>query len=169
MIQNQNMHQAAVEALWDGVDHAEIFERGRYFKGGFEGVIQVKRTIVKDTRKNGLAFIVEFEVLSSNMSEHHANGSKGTWYQGLRSKDIAFPEIAAWVAACAGYRRDQKTEIDEKVRPLIKEMLVEATLKPDENMFTNIKLQLRTYMKKTKERGVDFTVHEFEPYYEPKN
>jgi hypothetical protein len=152
-------------ALWDGIDRAEIFERGRYFKPNFEGIVQVKKTVVRDTFKSGVAFIVEVEVMWTNMPEDHPIGSKGTWFQGLsKNKATAFGNIAKWIAACAGYFSSQKAEIDEKVRPHMTEMMVYATNNPDRNHFTSIYLNLRTYLIKTREKGEDFTVYDFEPY-----
>ena len=148
--------------LWDGIEDAELFERGVYLKPKFIGTVEVERTIVKATRAKGDAFIVEMRVIDTNMPEDHPVGQKVSWYQALKDKDIAFPAIKAWAAACAGYKTTQKDEIDEEVSPVLKDMMVLATDKPDANDFIGIQLHVETVLIKTK-KDTDFTRHNWEP------
>ena len=150
--------------LWDGIEDAELFERGVYLKPGFIGTVEVERTIVKRTRAIGDAFIVEMRVIETNMpkDEDHPVGQKVSWFQKLADKDIAFPAIKAWAAACAGYKMSQKDEIDEDVSPVLKDMMELATDKPDANDFIGIRLHVETVQIKTK-NNKDFTRHNWDP------
>lgn len=148
--------------IWDGIEDAEIFERGRYVDAGFQGVVEMVRTIGKSTRKSGLAFIVEMKVISSNLPQHPV-GQKVTWYQGLRDQDVAFPAIAKWAGACAGFDpNSDKDKIKAEVQPDLKRMLGQATHSPDDNDFIGIKCFLST-SSRTSGKGVVITNYEFAP------
>lgn len=149
-------------SIWDGIESAEIYERGNYVKPGFVGIVEVVRTIAKDTLKSGKAFIVEMRVLETNLPEHPV-GSKVTWYQGMNNKLTAFPAIKIWAAACVGYEAYQKADIEREVSPVIRELMKISTDNPDKNDFVGTKLILRTTQTKTKEKGLDFTVYDFHP------
>lgn len=148
--------------LWDGLEDAEIFERGKYMEANFIGIVEMKKTLAKETLKNGMAFIVEMEVIKTNMPDKHPEGQKVTWYQGLKDKTVAFPSIAAWAAACLGINpKGDKAKLKE-VQPLLPEAMKEATDSPEDNPFIGVQLKLSTFMVKTK-KGGDFTVYDFEP------
>lgn len=148
--------------LWDGIEDAELFERGVYLKPNFVGMVEVERTILKRTRAIGDAFIVEMRVIETNMPEEHPVGQKVSWFQKLADKDVAFPAIKAWAAACAGYKMTQKDAIEEEVSPVLKEMMELATDKPDANDFIGIQLHVETVQVKTR-ADKDFTRHNWEP------
>ena len=147
--------------LWDGLEDAEIFERGKYMEPNFIGVVEMKKTMAKETLKNGMAFIVEMEVIETNMPDKHPEGQKVTWYQGLKDKTVAFPSIAEWVSACLGISKGDKAKLKE-VQPLLPDAMKEATDNPEDNPFIGVQLKLSTFMVKTK-KGGDFTVYDFEP------
>jgi hypothetical protein len=159
MIFNQNRNPGYD---WGGIGSAEIFERGRYFTAGFKGLVLIKRTIVRDTRGKGMAFICEMEVVTTNMPAEHPIGSKGTWFQKLVDRDIAFPAIAAWAAACAGYEPHQREAIKADVMPLLQDLMKEATDSPDANTFTGTTLLLETVQVTTK-KNTPFTRYDFSP------
>lgn len=148
-------------SIWDGIEDAEIFERGNYVKPGFDGIVEMRRTIAKSTLKTGLAFIVEMRALESNLTDHPV-GSKLTWFQKMTDKTVAFPAVKAWVAACLGLEAHQKEEIERDVSPHVKELMKQATDNPDANDFVGIKLRLRTTQVKT-QKGLDFTRYDFSP------
>ena len=152
--------------LWDGIESAEIFERGNYVVGGFNGVVMVMRTLGKETRSSGLAFIVELKVMSTNLPEEHPVGQKATWFQKMTDKSVAFPAIAAWAAACAGYQPHEKERIKADVFPHLRETMKHATDNPDDNSFIGVQLRLQTTMVTTK-KGGDFTRYDFSPYEPP--
>jgi hypothetical protein len=147
-------------SLWEGIGNAEIYDRGKYFKPGFQGIVIVKKTLAKETRKSGMAFIVELEVATTNMLEQHSVGSKGTWFVKLIDKDVAFPNIATWAAACCGV--EGKDNIKKEVLPILKDLMTYATDHPDANEFIDVKVYLSTEGVKTK-ADTDFTRYDFSP------
>lgn len=149
--------------MWDGIEDAEIFERGKYMEPNFVGVVEIQKTIAKETLKNGMAFIVEMLVVETNMPDKHPKDQRVTWYQSLKDKTVAFPAIAAWSAACLGFMPGRDKEaIKTDVQPLLPAAMKEATDNPDNNPFIGVRLKLKTWQKKTL-KGGDFTVYDFEP------
>ena len=148
--------------VWDGIEDAETFERGNYVKGGFIGVVEIKKTIVKQTRASGPAFIVEMEVIETNMEEHPV-GQKVTWFQKLTDKDVAFPSVAEWAAAVAGLDPNNKEVVKTEVSPVLKEAMDHATNNPSDNDFIGQKVRLQTDQIKTK-NDRDFTRYTWQPY-----
>lgn len=152
------------DEIWDGIEDAEIFERGKYFHPGFVGVVRMKRTIGKLTRKSGPAFIVEMEVVESKTPDIHPVGFKGTWYQSLKDLDVAFPAILAWVLACSGLDPTKDKEVvDKEIRPQLQQLMKEARANPDDNFFINIRCHLETLQTTTVGKGLPFTRYEFSP------
>lgn len=153
----------STRSLWKGIGQAKIFERGNYVKGGFKGLVRVKRTIAKPTRGSGIAFIVEMEVVTTNVPEKHPVGTKVTWFQKMIDLDIAFPAIKAWAAACVGLGIHQKVQIEQTLGgEVLEELMAHATDNEDNNEFINILLGLETTDVKTKTGG-DFTRYDFSP------
>jgi len=155
--------------LFDGIGNAEIFERGRFFPPGFSGGLRVKKTLAKQTRKSGLAFIVELEVIRVDQpgaEDHELSpvrvGEKRTWFQKMSDQDVAFPSIKAWAAAMAGYSPSDKDAIDEEVSPHLSELLDAATGNPTDNDFIDQDVDLVT-LPHTTQKGHDFTIHNWEP------
>jgi hypothetical protein len=151
--------------IWDGIEDAEIFDRGNYVKPGFHGTVEVKKTIAKNTRQSGLAFICEMVVLTTNMPEAHPIGQKVTWFVKLANKDTAFPNVAAWAAACAGFDPHDRENVKTNVMPLLKDLMNHATDNPDDNEFVGQKLKLETVATLTKDKR-DFTRYDFMPAIE---
>ena len=158
--------------LFDGIGEAEIFTRGKYMPPGFRGVLEVKRTIAKETVKSGIGFIVEFEVIEVNRpgtKDHDLApvvvGEKRTWFQGMKDKTVAFPAIKEWAAAMAGYQMHEKEAIDDEVSPELQNILTHATDNPADNDFVGVRVSLDTSHKKTK-NDRDFTVHAWAAYVE---
>ncbi len=153
--------------MFEGLGKADIFQRGKFFQPDFDGVVIIRKTILKNTRAKGIAFIVEFEVEKTN-HEKHPVGSKGSWFQKLQDTTVAFPAIRAWAAACAGYETNQVAEIDadEALRsPLLDELVNEAVSNPDNNDYCGVRLRLVTTQVKTKQ-NTDFTRYDFSPIIE---
>ena len=153
--------------LYDGINSAELFERGRYLPGGFRGKLRVLRTMTKETRAKGPGFIVEFEVIESNLAapEQFPPGAKCTWFVKLANKDTAFPAIKAFVAALCGFQVHQKQEIETNVSPRLQQIVETATANPDRpgvNPLLGIAVGLETVMVQTKAGG-DFTRHDWSP------
>jgi uncharacterized protein YqfA (UPF0365 family) len=159
-------------SVFDGIADANIYDRGRFAEPNFNGVVRITKTIYKQTRAKGTAFIVELEVEESNL-EAHPVGSKMSWYQSMNDMDVALSAVLEWVAACLGMEKHQKAEIKELQtkknaatgRLVLAELLDEAVNKPDTNDFVGTKLRLSTILRKTK-KDTDFTVYNFTPYSE---
>lgn len=176
-------------SLFDGIQDAELFERGKFLSGKceackgkgvdsegkicqacegigkFRGVLEVKRTIAKETVRSGIGFIVEFEIVESNMRTAHPVGSKCTWFQKMSDKTVAFPAIKAWAAAVAGYQVHEREAIEADVSPMLEKTLTHATDNPADNDFVGVLVRVETEMIKTR-NDKDFTRHDWQPYDE---
>jgi len=155
-------------SIWDGIQSANIYDRGRFAEPNFSGTVRVSKTIYKQTRAKGVAFIVELDVEESNL-EAHPVGSKMSWYQSMNDKDVAFSAVLEWVAACLGFEKHHKEDIEQlktgknsEGKLVLIELLDEAITKPDANEFIGTRLRLSTRLRKTKENK-DFTVYDFAP------
>lgn len=149
-------------SIWDGIERAEVFERGRYATPNFQGVVAIKKTISKNARNKGMSFIVEFEVIETNMPDEHPVGSKLSWFVKM-SNDSAFGNILGWAAACVGIHPQNQQLINSYVRPEIKQAMNMACASPDNNLFTNkwvVLIATPTVMQ----NGNPFTRYDFEPY-----
>lgn len=154
--------------VFKGLRNAAVFERGVYLSPG-QYELQIDKCLIKDTRKSGIGFIVEATVTKTSDEKNHPVGSKCTWFQGMRDKDVAFGSLKLFLYAALGlvYGRD-KEKIAEKVDPNIESILYKACEKSDlvpegENALKGTKVAVRTYMKKTVAKGLDFTNHEWSP------
>lgn len=146
--------------LFSGIDKAEIAEKGKYLSTGFVGKLRVRRTLAKDSIKSGLAFIVEFDVVESNLEEHPV-GSSATWYQKMTDKTVALPAIKSFVLAASGVdpaNRDAMAEINSEIEGI----LDEATTNETNNALVGQEVFVTTFSTKTK-KGFDFTNHRWTP------
>lgn len=148
--------------LWSGIGEAEIFERGNYMSSGFEGQVQIKRTLVKHTRKVGDAFIVNFTIITTNQPEQHSVGSMGSWFQKLIDKNVAFSACKQFVAACAGIAAHEKERLKQELDPIIEEALDAATENETDNAFINSIVFLRCVQTTTRD-GNSFTRYDWFP------
>jgi len=83
-----------------GMERAEVYTQGSYFDTG-EYKAVIKDVLMKDTRNSGPAVIVEFEVVESSNANAPA-GCKRSWVQTLKSKDVAWPNLLAFLAVLFG-------------------------------------------------------------------
>jgi len=153
--------------MFDGLGDTELFDKGVYLTAGGSYELEVVKILVKDTRKSGLGFIVEFKVVSVDgdaAEGQHAPGSKATWFQKLQDKDISFPAIKEFFLALLDVDRNNPTEYEE-FNNSIEELLEEATSwEPDpedpesEHPLAGQRVDVDTYSKLTK-KNVEFTVH----------
>lgn len=173
--------------LFDGINEAELFERGKYLSGKceacggkgvtdegkicaacvglghFRGVLQVKRTLAKETLRSGVGFIVEFVVVESNMLGAHPLGSKCTWFQKMSDRTVAFPAIKAWAAAVAGYASHERDAIEADVAPHLQASLAHATDNPADNDFVGCRVGVEATQIMTR-NDREFTRHEWSPH-----
>lgn len=125
------VQQAPKAGLFDGIEDAEIFTRGKYMVSGFVGVLDVAKTHVVDSRKSGPLFTVEFLVVETNNEKEHPVGSKCTWQQKLLDKEVALPEITKFAAACIGTDPGDKEKVKAEVQPGLQSVMDESVANPD--------------------------------------
>jgi hypothetical protein len=146
---------------FDGIENAEVFERGSYLPPDGVYYLKVNRTLTKDTQRSGPAFIAEFTVIHS---EHDAvtDGQKKSWFQGLKDKNVAFPAILEFMAALLGIDVKDKEAFDDfkgKIKPILKE--AGNYDGPDEDHpLHGETIKVTTWSKETN-AGKDFTVHDW--------
>lgn len=146
-----------MSSAFSGLSSAKTFERGQYLDPG-DYTLEIEKCFVKSTRSKGDAFIVEFKVLAST-NEKHPVGASRNWYQGMRDKDIAFGAIKEFLAAV--FKVDLKNEAQRKQLEAEIEKTAQAAV--TENALKGVKVAVSCFVKKTKEKGEDFTVHSWKP------
>lgn len=137
-----------------------------FFPAGFVGDVRVVACKGIITRKKDPAFIVELEVLSSNLAGVVHVGGRYSWFQSLKEEGTAYPSCIAFLYACLGLdpQRD-KTKIDTEVKSKQDKWLNSAVnenpaLGPT-NVLAGATLRLQTANKKLKDGVSDFTLHNF--------
>lgn len=147
------------KAVFSGLSSAKVFERGVYLNPG-NYTLQIENCLVKETRKSGNGFIVEMTVLSADGEGANPVGSKATWFQSLKDKDVAFGAIKEALYAFLGYDYStQKEEIAKDIDPNIESLIEEAITK---NALKGSKVGCTVKMKKT-QKGLDFSQHHWSP------
>src|SRR5689334_2270240 len=92
--------QMGIEAYFEGMERAEVFGKGQYFK---EGNFRVRTKALKvNNGQNGLCFIAEFDVIESTSAEDPV-GSTRSWVvkMGPTNKN-AFSDIKSFMFALLG-------------------------------------------------------------------
>lgn len=149
--------------IWDGVQNAQIFERGTFLEEGHYKA-RIKRCLDKTTRKSGQAFIAEFELIESSNQAKHPIGQTASWFQKLTDKDVAFPAIKAFVAAVLGYDMSNKSHRDHfeaNVGPQLVQILNHSC---DEKInYLKDKVVEIDVVKVTTTKGLPFSRHTFTP------
>ena len=148
--------------IFDGMRTAQVFAQPNYMKPGIYDV-RIVRCLAHNTMRSGLGFIVELEILSSTHPDHPV-GSKASWFQGMtRNQATAFSAIKEFVIALNGLDPSKDAEkIKVEIEPYIEQWLDAAV--GTNNVFGGKLVHLETFMKKTRERNMDFTVHRWTPY-----
>lgn len=154
----QPMQPHAAMSLWAGLSTAQVFENGVYFGPGIFDV-EIVRCLSKDTQKSGLAFIVETEVLTSTNPEHPA-GAKRTWFQSMKNKNVGFGAVAGFLLHAFALENNAARKTD--FFPFLEPFMLRVT--GPENVLSGCYLHLQCSMIKTKEKGNDFTRHDWSPF-----
>lgn len=144
---------------FDGIENANVFERGAYLPPGGKYLLSIVRILTKQTRQSGPAFIAEFEVLESDHDEVPV-GAKRSWFQKLQDTDVAFPALLEFFGALYGYdptNKEELAELKSKIKGIIK--LATSYEGPAAgHPCHGQKIKCETWQKETK-KGNDFTVH----------
>jgi hypothetical protein len=106
------MFQGPMTNMWAGLANADIPERGQWFESGFDGEVQPRRTLVKQTVSSGTVFIVECEIIASN-HEAHLVGQRFSWVQKLDSVQVAMGAIKQFITAAMGFDPTDKVKVAE--------------------------------------------------------
>ena len=147
---------------FEGIEDADIFERGNYLPPDGTYGLKVIRMLVKGTRKAGPAFIAEMEVLHST-HEKVEPGTKRSWFQKLTDKDVAYPAIMEYMGALLGYSPDDKDEW-EGFKKNLRQIMNEAGNfdgKPEDHPMHGETVKVSTWQKTT-QNDKEFTVHDWE-------
>lgn len=89
-----------------GMNGSQLWEGGTYFDGPGEFECTISRVLLKETRKSGVALIVELTIDASSDPAKHPVGAKRGWVQPLAKRDTAFPNLLGFIAAAYGYNAD---------------------------------------------------------------
>jgi hypothetical protein len=148
--------------LFAGLKDAPIFTQGNYLDVGIYDV-RIIRCLVKQTQRSGIGFIAELEILTST-NPKHSPGTTASWFQGLtKNQATAFGAIKEFVVALYGL--DPKADgerIKAEVEPNIEAIMNAAV--GVQNILAGRCVHLETFTKKTREKGLDFTVHRWTPF-----
>lgn len=77
---------------------------------GFEGVLQIAKTWIKDGRKGPL-FMCECVVAQSNMQAHPV-GQRIMWMQDLTNKNVCDNALFQWAAAVYGFQENNEPALN---------------------------------------------------------
>ncbi len=144
---------------FDGIDEADIFEKGQYLPAGGKFRLKVHKMLVKKTRKSGPGFIAEFTVVESSLPEVTVGG-KRTWFQKLNDKEVAYPAIMEFMGAVLQYDPNNKAEWQEfkgKLKPIINEA-ANYEGSAEEHPLHGSLVDVETHTKTT-QNDKEFTVH----------
>lgn len=147
-------------SVFSGIGEAEIFDRGNYLTAGGMYELEVRKVILKETQSSGLAFIVEFTVLSSTV-EKHAVGSKATWFQKMTDRKVALPAIKELFIPLLKIDMtdpEAKEEFNSTLEELLDEMTSWEPESGEEHPLAGERVNVETFSKLTK-KGLDFTAH----------
>jgi hypothetical protein len=147
--------------LWDGIEDAELRGQGVYLDVGFIGVVKVLKTLAMLTENVGLAFIVELQLVETNMPEKYPVGMQVTWFQKMIDPKVAFPAVTRWAAACKGY--DNAEDIKRDISPYIKDVMNYATEHPDANGFIGDLVRIEVVPHTTKKK-IEIGIYRFKSY-----
>lgn len=91
--------------MFRGANGTQMFTSGEYFTEAGEYDVRVVDVVQKNTRKQGMAVIVEFEVIRSSTPGTPV-GCKRSWLQAIQNAQVAFPNLLEFVAV-AGFNVDK--------------------------------------------------------------
>ena len=121
------MPPAQQGGMFGGLNQANSFESGSYFDIATEGpgtyLCEIVKVLAKQTQAKGPALIVELRVVGSENPRCPVGTTHG-WVQTLSDRNIAFPNILAFLGAVAGFH--SADEINARVKPNAEAMLEEA-------------------------------------------
>jgi len=141
--------------MFAGVAQAKTSERGAFCNPGLYKV-EIKRALLKHTRKGYDAFIVEVGILESNYNEAkkdaiqafgdkpfnmqeldktlpNKSGSTASWFQSLADKDIGYGSLLGFMASIMGQKADNedfRKEVEKMLEAAVNEGLLDGWVCP---------------------------------------
>lgn len=146
-----------VANLFAKVRAAQASMGGNYMKPGFDGTVEIKAIIQKETRKNVDAFIVEFKIAEMHV-EHavHKVGETCSFFTGS-DKDAYASNIKNFMLAMFDMKEDEYNEACDNGEL---EGMFNALVDPEEQAAAGELVGLETY-NKIKKDGGDFCMYKF--------
>lgn len=143
--------------LFDGLQNAQVFERGQYLTPG-EYTLEIQKTIAKRSQNSGDVFIVEFTILESNNPEKPV-GSRASWVQSFKNVTIALSSIKEFLLAALGVDTSDKAKLRE-VEPRIEDIMNTCVASPGDNPLTGERIKVSVVNVTTK-KGGPFSRHDW--------
>lgn len=144
----------------------QISDRTSKLKGGFVGIVQIKRIELQNTNQAGLKIFTAFDVVQSNNEAIHPVGMRYSWGQTVGATPIKMKtmqeNMLKFTAAVWGIQTSDKDRVEE-LKPEVSDILNTAIQNPDQNQFVDRYVRVETTDIKTKEGGFDFVVHTWAP------
>lgn len=121
--------------MFRGANGTQMFQSGEYFSEAGEYDVRVVDIVQKNTRKQGPAVIVEFEVIRSSTAGTPV-GCKRSWLQAIQNAQVAFPNLLEFVAV-VGFNVDKSnpqavqwvnTQLAPNVERFLEELVQSKTI-----------------------------------------
>jgi hypothetical protein len=145
--------------LWSGLGDADVFDRGAFLDPGGMFDVEIQRCLSKRTQKSGDCFIVEFDVLASSLPAHPA-GSRRTWIQKMQNVATAHGAVKGFLMAIFNLEKEaaRKHDFDPYLERFMRQV------EGPRNILAGKLVHLETVHITTKEKGNDFTRHDWSPF-----
>jgi len=156
-----------------GLAKAPMFNKGKYLPPDGDFRLKIANSFTKKTQQIGFVFILEYEVLESSLDSVKV-GSRYSWMQKLNDENIAFPAIKEMLVALFRIDKsddEQMAEFEEQIEEIMEEAgdskwenMSAERLRDEEagaHPLVDMTVCVTTFNKKTKEKGNDFTVHQW--------
>lgn len=146
-------------SFFKGANNVDAEGKLPYLPTNGQFVVEIHRALVKDTRKSGLAYIVEFDIRESSDPDVKV-GSRRMWFQSMKERETAFKSLAGFLHAALGLDPvKDKEQIDRDIKP-IQEQLLDETVEKNSLSGVTLRVETNTILKKD---GSPFTLHSFRP------
>lgn len=151
---------------FSGVGSAEVVDRVAKLPAGFDGVVRLTRTEVKNTRTEGPKFFVEFDVVeSTNMPQ--LVGGHYSWGQSTQKVDVMRGNMKRFFLGAIGVRLDDEANVAAWSSPVqpgsnvshIDNGLMQACQAPDQNQLIGRLARLRTEQREGQQSKRAYIAH----------
>lgn len=165
-----------INNMFSGLKDAKTSERGTFVPPG-KYVVQIKKGVMKETRNKGPAFILELTIIKSNYEQKRdelvkvlsatgkvleleelekklplKEGASGSWFQGLRDKDIGFSSLKGFAANAMGIVNTESQDFKDEVEEWL------TSVVDDRQSLAGMRLPLEVVEIETK-KGTPFSLY----------